>query len=95
MAVMENTVRLRAQFFNFDEELSDPTGVSLSIFRQSNNALMTSASPVDIIRESVGIYHYDYVVPTGVGNLYCVWSGTLEGTPIVNGSIITRELMSQ
>lgn len=94
MALMKNTVRLRAEFRNFDQELSDPSDITLTIYKQVNNQIMTSASPADIVRESLGTYHYDYLVPLGVGNLYYEWSGTLDTTVITNRAVLSRELFT-
>jgi hypothetical protein len=91
MGMMKNTVRLMAEFTSFSDVLTDPTGIVLLITDQRTNSVLFTLSGSSIIKEDVGIYYHDFTVPTGTGNIIYEWSGTMEGSPIVNRGLLTKE----
>jgi hypothetical protein len=95
MTLTKNTVRLKAEFRNFAGVLADPQQITLDISYQLTSASIIHVVEADITKESTGIYHYDYPVPIGTGNLLYEWSGSLESSPIVNRGLITREWLRE
>ena len=91
MTLVKNTVRLKAEFYNFAGVLSDPSTITLIIIVQTTKTIVASLVQSDLIRTNTGMWYYDFIVPVGNGNLIYEWSGILEGNPIVNRGIITRE----
>jgi len=91
MGLTKNTIRLIAEFTSFSGTLDDPSNITLTIDEQNTGVSLKSLTIADIIRDSLGSYHYDYTVPKGVGNLIYEWSGTMDGSPIVNRGLISRE----
>ena len=91
MGLMKNTIRLGATFSTFADVVADPSSITLAIFEQSSGSVLVSLSGSSITRVSTGVYYYDYTVPLGTGNFIHEWSGTLEGSPIVNRGLVVRE----
>jgi hypothetical protein len=91
MALMKNTVRLIGQFYNFSGILSNASDISIDISEERTNVPIIQVSGSEITLDSIGKYHYDFTIPLGTGNILYEWSGLLEGSPITNRGIITRE----
>jgi hypothetical protein len=79
--VTGNTVRLKASFYSFADELADPSDVVINIYAHINKKLIQTGTPV---KESTGVYYYDYTIPDDVdGDLVFEFIGTLEDMPTV------------
>ena len=76
-----NTVRFRASFYNFADELADPSDVTVNIYAHIHKTPIETGAPV---KESTGVYYYDYTIPDDVdGDLVFEFIGTLEEKPTV------------
>jgi hypothetical protein len=80
-----DTVRLKATFHDFaNGALADPAAVTAKIYNSSQIELQTATA----VKESVGVYHYDYT-STAKGVFFYEFSGQLEGTPAVRRDKLT------
>ncbi len=79
-----HTARFKAVFEHVDDGLIDPAGLTLKIYEGST--LRSTNTPV---RESAGVYYYDYtvLVTDGTGPKVAEWNGTYSTKQITARSI--------
>lgn len=85
MSLINNTVRLKAEFRDFDGTLVMPDNVKLRIYDGTRKQI---GEDISVEPDQNGIYWYDYIVPEVMGRLYFEFSGELNGNPILGRSII-------
>jgi hypothetical protein len=90
MAVIGNTIKLRAEFKDYEGNLCDPDSVELRILDNMKRQLGDTMIVSTIYRVSTGIYEYPFVVPDGAGQLTYEFRGTIEGNPAIGRGTITR-----
>jgi hypothetical protein len=95
MALIGNTIRLKAQYETFAGVLSDPAQIQLTITVRNTGQVLIVRSGSEITRESEGVYYYDYTIPDGIDNLMEEWYGILENSDIINRKEITRETVTE
>lgn len=76
------TIRLDAQYLNGAGVLTDPTNPRITILDALDVAVVVNGIPT---RLSVGLYYYDYVVPTNApkGVWTARWSGVMAGIALI------------
>lgn len=73
--VIGSEVRFIASpFRNSDGVIADPTNIVLTI-KQPDGTDATAHYPGDIVKDSVGVYHYDFV-PAQAGSHFYRWEST-------------------
>ena len=85
MSLINNTVRLKAEFRDFDNALVIPDNVKLKIYDGTRNQI---GEDINVEPDENGVYWYDYVVPEINGRLYFEFVGTLNNNPILGRSVI-------
>lgn len=76
-----NTVRTQATFKNFSGELTDPSGIRVTIYEAGTwNVVHRSDELTEANKLSTGVYFYDYVVER-TGLFWREWCGTVDGLP--------------
>lgn len=76
--VMGDTIRLCAEFRDWNGELSDPDNVELTIYDQNKNKIVT----LNPDKEDTGIYFYDYTIELNDSvPITFEYKGILSGTP--------------
>lgn len=86
-----NAVRISAVFALFNGTAADPdlNIIAVKTYDAEGIALLTDGVAT---RDGVGLYHYDYVVPTtGYDPLVYEFSGTLEGSAVVGRGKLHRK----
>jgi len=76
-----STVTLRGEYRDGAGNLVDPTGQAVSILGPTGAVLV---APTPAVRDSLGLYHYDYAVPAGaaLGTYTARWTGTIGGAAV-------------
>ena len=87
MPLIGNTVRLKAEFRDFNGEHVSPENVTLRIYDGCKKQV---SEDIPVSPSDVGKYQYDYVIPDVIGPLYFEFVGTLEGLPILGRAIIDK-----
>ena len=82
MAFAGDTVRFRCHFRTFDGQLIDPGDVKLTIY-DSNKQQIEQITLTDTNKENVGVYFYDYVLPTNQSEIIFEFSGVYNNKPIL------------
>lgn len=74
-----NTLKLQAQFKDFDDVLTDPDSVSLIIYN-SDYSVEETLTPT---KTSIGIYTAYWTIPSGTSGATYIyeWSGTINEYP--------------
>lgn len=93
MALIGNTVILRAEFRDYDgRAMITPSDIKLTIY-DSNKRIIDGPFDVTIAnRVEEGIYEYPYVVPKGNGPIVFAFEGIgPDGKPVVSRAMISRE----
>lgn len=84
-----NKVRLSCTFTDATAALVDPTTVNVE-YALAGAATTTKAYPADIVRDSIGAYHYD-VDTTGMsGVLTYEWISTGTGQAATTGQLFIQ-----
>ena len=87
MALIGNTVRLEAEFEDFDGELVSPDDVKVIIYDGRREIIHKA----DVTPYETGKYHYDYTIPAEpLGQLYVEFSGMLAGKPKAGRTTLER-----
>jgi hypothetical protein len=86
MAINGDTVRLTATFKNFADTLVDPTSITVKFYDQSKTQIGTTIT--EVVKDDVGVYHYDYTIPDGYKKIYYEWTGMIDDKPSVERDII-------
>ncbi|WP_031408013.1 hypothetical protein [Geobacillus vulcani] len=82
MALAGDTVRLKCHFKTFDWQNIDPADVKLKIY-DKNKQLIEEILLTDNDKENVGVYFYDYVLPTNQSEIIFEFSGVYNNKPIL------------
>ena len=86
MPLIGDTVRLKAEFKDFNGELTDIENPKVVVY-DSKRKVILDAEPERI---EEGKYQYDYVIPDVIGPLYFEFVGTIGGLPILGRATIDR-----
>jgi len=89
MVLINDTVRLKVYFKTFDGIAVDPTNITLKIY-DDNQQILETISIDDTNKINVGIYFYDYIIPSGEGDIYFEFAGLVNNLPIVTRKLIKR-----
>ena len=88
MPLIGDTVRLKAEFKDFNGEHVSPENVILRIYDGYKKQV---GEDIPVLPSDVGKYQYDYVIPGDViGPLYFEFVGTIGGLPILGRATIDR-----
>ena len=82
MALAGDTVRFRCHFKTFDGQSVNPADVKLTIY-DSNKQQIEQITLDDTNKEKVGVYFYDYVLPTNHSEIIFEFSGVYNNKPIL------------
>ncbi len=88
MALIGNTVRLKAEFKDFNGEYVSPENVILRIYDGYRKQI---GEDIPVSPIAVGKYQYDYVIPDVVGTLYFEYVGTIGGLPILGRAAVDKK----
>lgn len=88
MATSGDTVRLTATFKNFADALTDPTEITVKFYDQSKVQIGSTVTLDASNKDSTGVYHYDYIVPSGYKKIYYEFCGIIDDYPSVERDII-------
>ena len=80
MSLSSYTVRLKAEFRDFDGVLTSPTGVVLKVYDKQKVQIGTDIS---VTATSTGLFQYDYTLPSDANPVYYEFKGTLNTKPIL------------
>lgn len=89
-----DTVRLTAAFNNAAGAPADPTTITLTLSVNGAVSTLTYGASA-IVKDSTGVYHYDYLVPTAL-NMYEIlyrWAGTGAVTAAQEGMFYAVSLL--
>ena len=87
LVLSKNTVRLKAEFKDFDGNLVSPEDVVLRIYTWDREQI---GNPIPVNPIDIGVFQYDYTVPDTPNNaLYFEFQGTIGGNPVVARDIMT------
>lgn len=94
MALVGNTVRLTAKFYNFSNILTDTSGIlaTLKIYDSKKNQIGSTINLTVAHKVSAGIMQYDYTIPNTTSPFIIYeFSGTVDSVISLNrGSIPLR-----
>jgi len=85
-----NTAELQAAFYDNSDALVDPDAVSLVIYDQDQEVLLTGitfdGTATGIQKRSTGNYYYEYTVPVGqnITKIFFEYTGTVDSKPSLN-----------
>jgi hypothetical protein len=82
LVTKDNTERCFVDWYNWAEQLADPTGITFTVYDKLFNQLYTVNLNLADSKLETGKYFYDYIFST-VGIYYVEWLAMLEGTPSV------------
>jgi hypothetical protein len=83
-----DTIRLKAEFKNFDGEYFSPDNVVLKIYNISREII----EEINVTPYEKGKYQYDYTIPgEEEGPLYFEFCGTVGEKPVLRRSKIERK----
>lgn len=88
MALIGDTIRLRAEFRTWDGLAADPENIELRIYDKDRRQIGETISISSGHRTALGAYQYDFIVPNQSSPVYYEFSGLLEDAPIVARSRI-------
>jgi len=88
MAIIGNTIKLKAEFKTFSDVYANPTDITLKIFNKNRKQIGTTIDITDADKISTGIYLYEYTLPYGYNELVYEFAGILEGDIILGRSTI-------
>lgn len=78
-----DTIRVKATFRDWAPEgqqgsLTTPASVEVNLYRDDESPLQTALTPTN---ESLGVYFYDWTLPTEAGAYYIEFKGLINGKP--------------
>lgn len=91
MPIINNTVRLKAEFKTFDELYADPSTITLKVYDKHRRQIGSSIDETQLEKVATGIYQYDYTIPSGYDEITYEFSGILEGKQITGRSTIETD----
>jgi hypothetical protein len=81
VSLQNNTVRLKAEFRDFDGQLVSPDDVLLKLY---NGKRVQIGEAIPVLPASEGVFTYDYVLETDVyGSIFYEFSGIVNNLPIL------------
>lgn len=84
-----DTVRLKAEFKDFDGEYRSPENVKLKIYDNAKNQI---EDDIDVEPYEIGKYRYDYTISNkGVGPIVVEFQGELDSKPILGRITLDRK----
>ena len=83
MATIGDTIRLKATFYGFDEQLVDPETVTVTFYNALKEQIEDPVTLDASNKESTGIYFYDYVIPDGHKRIFYEFCGIIDDLPSV------------
>ncbi len=86
MPLIGDTIRLKAEFKDFNGELTDIENPKVVVY-DSKRKVILDAEPERI---EEGKYQYDYVIPDVIGPLYFEFVGTIGELPILGRATIDK-----
>lgn len=87
MAIVGDTIRLKAEFKSWDGVLADPDNIVLKLY-DAHKVQIGEDIPIGTQHNvSPGVYQYEYTV-TDIPLMYFEFQGQLEGKPILARSTI-------
>ncbi|NPV90097.1 MAG: hypothetical protein HPY50_04885 [Firmicutes bacterium] len=90
MAFTGDTVRLTAEFKDWNGELADPEVVTVKIYENQRNVIHTGTA----IKSDIGKYYYDYELPTsGAGDLVYEFGGVLGGKTVLARAALEKRFV--
>lgn len=90
MAVIGNTIKIKAEFVTWGGSHSDIVSGNIVVYDKMRELLQTIPL-TSSVKLGTGIYEVSYVVPDGYGDLTIEAIGTLENSPIVGRVLVGRE----
>lgn len=90
MPLIGNTIKLRAEFKDFDGIPYDPTDITLTVYDDNRVLVSGPISLGEGNKISNGVYEYDYTIPAGNTNLVYEFKGLIGGKPVLGRSKISR-----
>lgn len=88
MVYVGNTVRLRAEFRDFDGNLVEPDDVTVTVYDQNKDSLVSEPG----VMEEPGKYYYDYVITRGNDMPVAFeFKGFIDGKPILGRQLISLQ----
>ena len=76
-------IRLQIQYLDQGEKPVDPSiAPSVSIIDPNNNIILNVNMSSGVLRQDVGLYYYDYLVPVNatIGSWHDIWTTTVSAT---------------
>lgn len=78
-----DTIRVRAEFRDWAPEgtegdLLAPSSVEVNLYNSDESVLQSGLSAVN---EALGVYYYDWTLPTEAGSYFIEFIGTVNGKP--------------
>lgn len=89
MALINDTIRLKVYFKSFEGAAVDPNNITLTIYDNGQQQLETIDID-DTNKLNVGVYFYDYIIPSGEGDIYIEFSGLVNDKPILTRKLLKR-----
>jgi hypothetical protein len=83
MALIGDTIRLKFTFYSWTGALMDPTSIMVAFYTSNKTQIGTTVTLDATAKESTGVYHYDYTVPTGYRKIIYEINGTIDSLPSV------------
>ena len=88
-----SSVRFSVAITDIDDTLIDPTGLSFILNSPTTEGLISYEYGVDgeLVKDSTGNYHVDYVLPVPFGDWDWKWEATGTGAGVDRGDfVVTR-----
>lgn len=82
MAIMGGTVKIRAEFKNFEGTYQDPTDIVFRVYSDKYNQIGEDVPITSTYKIGTGIYEYPFQIPvlkTPSSELTCELSGNVSG----------------
>lgn len=74
-----STVRLECTFYNFENEIIDPSLVRVKVYDYKYNVILDEIGT----KITTGKYLYDFVIPPKEQKLIYEWYGEIDGKPSI------------
>jgi hypothetical protein len=91
MAIIGNTIRLKAEFYGVGGEAVSPATAVLRFFDYRKVQMGEDIILTDDHKLDPNVFAYNYTVPDGVGDIFYEFSTVINGYPILSRGKITRE----
>ena len=94
MALIGNTVKLKAEFINYDGKQLDVHDVTLTIYDERKRVVLT-VPEANLSKNGTGNFSYDYLVPEGATPYYYEFSGIYNGLRYSGRKPLLREWIKE